>query len=221
MSGEVKFLDDLMVEHMDRNAAQFFAKSGSTRPTAVSHPRLKEGDKLTEPDTGNELVFYDGRWHLKVLGTYAALKYTLTFDKGLGASVDPATKEVTYDQAYGDLATAVYTGYSLAGWYLDEELTEEIAAEDDVTIEANATVYPKYTPIQYPIAYNLDDGANDPLNPAAYTIETPTITLEDAVKEGYTFDGWFSDAGLTTEVTEIALGSTGDVTLYAKFTIIE
>ena len=90
-----------------------------------------------------------------------------------------------------------------------------------MTIEANATVYPKYTPIQYPIAYNLDDGANDPLNPAAYTIETPTITLEDAVKEGYTFDGWFSDAGFTTEVTEIALGSAGDVTLYAKFTLIE
>ena len=74
--------------------------------------------------------------------------------------------------------------------------------------------------IVYTITYDLDDGENDPANPASFTVVTPTIELADATKEGFTFDGWFSDAGKTSAVTEIALGSTGDVTLYAKFTEI-
>ena len=65
--------------------------------------------------------------------------------------------------------------------------------------------------------YDLDGGENGD-NPATYTVVTPTITLADATKEGFTFDGWFSDADWTTQVNEIAQGSTGAVTLYAKFT---
>ena len=58
-------------------------------------------------------------------------------------------------------------------------------------------------------------------NPATYTIETPTITLLDATKADHTFGGWYSDSELEVAVTEITLGSTGNVVLYAKFTIIE
>lgn len=90
---------------------------------------------------------------------------------------------------------------------------------DIVKIEDNANIYAKHVPIVYDITYDLDGGENGD-NPATYTVVTPTITLADATKEGFTFDGWFSDAGKTIAVTEIALGSTGAVTLYAKFTEI-
>jgi uncharacterized repeat protein (TIGR02543 family) len=72
---------------------------------------------------------------------------------------------------------------------------------------------------EYDIAYNLYGGTNHVSNPATYTITTATITLGTPTKTGYTFGGWYSDAEFTTAVTEIALGSTGDVTLYAKFTV--
>lgn len=55
--------------------------------------------------------------------------------------------------------------------------------------------------------------------PSTYTVETETITLPNVTKTGYTFDGWFTDSDFTTQVTEIALGSTGDLVLYAKFTV--
>ena len=72
----------------------------------------------------------------------------------------------------------------------------------------------------YDITYNLDDGTNDTGNPATYTIETATITLIAPTKSGYTFGGWYNNAGFSgSAVTEITLGSTGDIELWAKWTI--
>lgn len=36
-------------------------------------------------------------------------------------------------------------------------------------------------------------------------------------KDGYDFDGWYSDSEFTTKVTEIADTATGDKTVYAKW----
>ena len=70
----------------------------------------------------------------------------------------------------------------------------------------------------YPITYVLDGGTNAPENPASYNVETETITLKDPVKTGYTFAGWYGTDGFTGKaVTEIAQGTTGDMTLYAKW----
>ena len=48
-------------------------------------------------------------------------------------------------------------------------------------------------------------------------METETITLKDPVKPGYTFGGWYKDGEFTTQVTEIPQGTTGNITLYAKW----
>ena len=68
----------------------------------------------------------------------------------------------------------------------------------------------------YTITYvNVEGATNE--NPASYNVETETITLKDPVKTGYTFAGWYKDGEFTTQVTEITQGSTGDITLYAKW----
>ncbi len=73
--------------------------------------------------------------------------------------------------------------------------------------------------ITYTITYNLDGGAAPKANPTTYTVETPTITLAAPTKTGYTFDGWYSDAAFKNQVKQIAQGSTGNKTLWAKWTI--
>jgi len=90
-----------------------------------------------------------------------------------------------------------------------------------VKIEGNAKIYANHVPIVYPITYNLDDGENNPANPASFTVVTPTITLEPAIKVGYTFGGWYTESAFTNAVTKIPLGYHEAVTLYAKFTAIE
>ena len=74
--------------------------------------------------------------------------------------------------------------------------------------------------VDFTISYTLDGGTNDANNPTDYTVETATITLADATKDGYTFEGWYSEAAFTNQVTEIATGSTGDVVLFAKYSEI-
>ena len=72
--------------------------------------------------------------------------------------------------------------------------------------------------IEYSIVYNLDGGTNSPDNPAKYTSLT-SVELKNATKEGFVFDGWYGTPDFSDEkVTSIPLGSTGDKTLYAKFT---
>ena len=56
------------------------------------------------------------------------------------------------------------------------------------------------------------------LNPAFYYEGKGLASLQAESKEGYNFDGWYSDVDCTTKVTSILETQTGDVTLYAKFT---
>ncbi|MCL2328762.1 MAG: InlB B-repeat-containing protein [Bacteroidetes bacterium] len=77
------------------------------------------------------------------------------------------------------------------------------------------------TPMLYSISYQGVE-ASEHNNPASYTPATPTITLNPAADRGEnTFEGWFTDIEYTNEITEIELGTTGNITLYAKWSIEE
>ncbi len=79
----------------------------------------------------------------------------------------------------------------------------------------NAAVESAYT-----VTYELNKGNNDPANPVEIITGTE-YTLNDAEKQGYTFDGWFTDPDFAegTRVT-VLKDFNGNVTLYAKFTVI-
>ncbi|MBD5523630.1 MAG: hypothetical protein HDR04_04275 [Lachnospiraceae bacterium] len=72
----------------------------------------------------------------------------------------------------------------------------------------------------YTITYILNGGMNSVLNPATYTSETDTIILGNATRDGYQFEGWYKDSAYTVRATQIAKGSTGNITLYAKWSEI-
>ena len=83
------------------------------------------------------------------------------------------------------------------------------------TMGENAAVESAYT-----VTYKLNDGENDKANPVEI-ITGNEYTLNDARKTGYTFDGWFTDPDFAegTRVT-VLKDFNGNVTLYAKFTVI-
>ena len=111
-------------------------------------------------------------------------------------------------------------GYAFGGWYTDRKFTESSKFTDGETMpNHDVTYYAKWTLIEYTITYNLNGGTNAERNPAQYNVESQTIPLLDPTKTGYRFDGWYTDDTYSTKVTEIAAGSTDDVTLYAKWTI--
>ena len=153
---------------------------------------------------------------------FDAITYDITYtlDGGTNAANNPA--DYTVETATITLADATKDGYTFEGWYSDAAFT----ADNEVTEIATGSTEPKEffakfsDAITYDITYTLDEGTNAANNPADYTVETATITLADASKDGYTFEGWYSEAAFTNQVTEIATGSTGDVVLFAKYSEI-
>ena len=58
---------------------------------------------------------------------------------------------------------------------------------------------------------------NAAANPGGFQVTDPVITLQQPTRPGYDFQGWYSDAGLTTPVTTINPASATNHTVYAKW----
>ena len=144
--------------------------------------------------------------------------YTITY-----VNVEGATNEnpASYNVETGTitLKDPVKPGYTFEGWYMAEDFTGSAVTEIVQGTTGNITLYAKWLE-NYTITYELNGGTNAPENPAGYNVETETITLKDPVKPGYTFGGWYKDGEFTTQVTEIAQGTTGNITLYAKWELV-
>lgn len=69
----------------------------------------------------------------------------------------------------------------------------------------------------YNITYILKGGTNNSANPSTYTEKDTVITLQDPVREGYQFEGWYIDAAYSVRVTEIYGINKHDIILYAKW----
>ena len=141
--------------------------------------------------------------------------YTITY-----VNVDGATNEnpASYNVETGTitLKDPVKTGYTFAGWYKDGEFTTQVTEITQGTT-GNITLYAKWELVSYTITYELNGGTNVPENPAGYNVESETITLKAPTKDKYDFKGWYKDGEFTTQVTEITQGTTGNITLYAKW----
>jgi len=70
-----------------------------------------------------------------------------------------------------------------------------------------------YTKNYYISYHNMSGATNSPANPSKYTKYTPTFTLQDPTKTGYTFTGW-SPADITIEQ-----GSTGNLDFNASWEV--
>ncbi|MBO5012966.1 MAG: InlB B-repeat-containing protein [Paludibacteraceae bacterium] len=156
-----------------------------------------------------------------VTAQWTEITYAVTISAGDNGSVNPSGTQQVGASGLSVTATA-NTGYKFKNWTVTDgaQVTDANSATTTITATADGTVTANFSAITYTINYNLDGGTNHAGNPTNYTIETPTITLKDPTKTGYTFNGWYSEAGFTNKVTQIATGSTGDKTLYAKWTEI-
>ena len=90
---------------------------------------------------------------------------------------------------------------------------------------AFSALYAQWSLITYTITYLNSDGTeltgNSDSNPANYTVETPTFTLQAPTAQiGFSFSGWRTSLNGTPQKTyTITKGTTGNKTLYAIFEI--
>lgn len=149
------------------------------------------------------------------------INYSITYNNFDGTHLNPNS----YTNKENDfvLTEASKEEHTFEGWFTDAEFTQNIT-EITTGSTGNITLFAKFSPIEdlpttYSVTYNLDGGTTT--NPSTYLAEDETITLTDAIKEGYSFDGWYSDSELTLNITEITTGSIGDLEVFAKFSPID
>ena len=103
--------------------------------------------------------------------------------------------------------TADKNGYNFDNWVLTDY---RINAKNH---HAYLNLKAQYGIESYRIVYYLNGGTNNSSNPSTYTIED-SITFAAPTKTGYTFLGWYSNG---TTITEIPLGSTGELNVEARW----
>ena len=181
---------------------------------------IKGGGSVTVDQSGN--LNNDGVMRVMKSGDLNASKSTGNLTGGneycIHLSFDQCDMTDKAVATYGEsvvLPSATLEGYALK-WQLQDTST---MYDPDTTVAAatgnDIFLIESWQPISYNITYKLDGGTNNPSNPATYTIESDTITLADPSRAGYDFKGWIKDD--TTPVTQISKGSTGDITLHARW----
>ena len=148
---------------------------------------------------------------------WSANTYTVTFDAN-GGSVDPASKQVTYNATYGDLPTPTRTGYTFNGWYTEAAGGSQRTSSTKVQITTDITLYARWTANTYTVIFDAQGGNVSPAS-ATVTYAAAYGTLPTPTRTGYTFKGWYTATTGGSKITATtAVVITATQTLYARWT---
>ena len=132
--------------------------------------------------------------------------------------------EETFDYAQEEtikLPKPERAGYTFRGWheYMEDEILTRVSpAEMQAEGVKELNLYASWGSGELDIVYHLDGGENSKLNPETVWQDDSRFQLSPATKEGYKFDGWYTEPEFETQVTVIDPSTlTGPLELFAKF----
>ncbi len=134
-----------------------------------------------------------------------------------------ANVEVTINNLIGEVGEAIpvpteeLAGYKFVGYYLDADFAMPVVSGATFT-SVIKKLYAKYDLITYKIIYHCNGGVQVEENVDSYDIYS-SVTFYDIEKAGYTFEGWYRTENFRNEIPMILAGTTGNVDLYAKFSL--
>ena len=184
--------------------------SGSTIQVTATAEEGYHFVKWSDEATDNPYTFTVSS-DVSLTAEFAPNQYTITFDSDGGTEVAAITAD--YKSTLTKPADPTKTGYTFAGW---NPAFPETMPLNGATLKAT------WTPVSYTISYDLAGGAlaSGVTNPNSYTIESDAITLNNPVREGYTFAGWTgTDLVEATMAVTVAKGSIGNRSFTATWSI--
>lgn len=192
-----------------------------------------DGDLSSDPRTGNQALHF----YSKDDAVDFTVKQTVTVEKSgiysaymfIQGSSDVTSEVILTNETQG---TEQKAAAGLEGWQVWQQPTAEgvsATAGDKLTVTLHVTgnagawgtiddvyLYCQEEFEVYAITYELNGGTNHAENPASYD-KTMEITFKEPTRTGYTFAGWYTEATFTNAITGIPKGTTGAITLYAKW----
>lgn len=156
-----------------------------------------------------------------IVACQQTISFTVSFNSNGGSQVSSVT--YTEGEDFTLPKDPTKEGYTFAGWFFDQTTFANPFTSTswiDQEVNDDVTLYAKWTINQYTIMYALDGGTNASGNVTSYTVED-TISFLSPTRSGYLFEGWYTDLSYTSLVTSLAQGSTGNLTLFAKWSRLE
>jgi uncharacterized repeat protein (TIGR02543 family) len=147
-------------------------------------------------------------------------EYNITYN--LNGGENPTNVSVKYNITSNSitLPTPTKTGFTFGGWFNNEDFSGTSITSIPSGSTGDINLYARWTPTNFTITYNLNNGTNHADNPTSFTIECEKITLNSPTRIGFIFAGWFTNSSFTGEaITTIPTGSTGNRTLWARWTL--
>lgn len=196
----------------DCNAGHVVSGAADVTPVAPS-PNSGGGGTGGGP-AGASAALREGASGLVVL-RWAVLDVTVTFaSNGHGGSVAsqtfPAGGTVTPPTAPTE------TGFTFNGWFSDVALTTPVDFASPVT--AATTFYAAWSAV-VPVTVSFDSGLGGSIAPQLIVPGGTVARPADPSRSGFTFNGWFSDAALTTPA-DFSAPVTASTTFYASWTAV-
>ena len=151
-------------------------------------------------------------------------KYTLSFDSKGGSFVQAVSAFAGETVQLTQKPTR--SGYTFDGWYTNSSYTGTPITS--IVLTDNTTLYAKWSKestvggggggggvtTKYTVSFKTPDGiVLDTIKKASGS--TLALSAYSFVKEGYKFEGWYTDKALTNKVTSVKVDK--DITLYAKW----
>ncbi|MBQ0064358.1 MAG: InlB B-repeat-containing protein, partial [Firmicutes bacterium] len=109
-----------------------------------------------------------------------------------------------------NLIFSVYAGSFAHSYVVEKGWNYECMGEEEITIEAQEVTL-------HTITYELNGGINSPSNPEMFVSTEEPIVLQEATKEGYAFEGWYTDSTYQTRISQIDPSIDNDMVLFAKW----
>ena len=172
------------------------------------------GEDYTNGEEVNNLTAENGVT-VNLYAQWTAKKYTVTLNAGDGtinAGNDgwaragdnkTATKDITYDSAYGTLPTASRTGYTFASWYTEATGGTKVTNTTKMQTASAVTLYPHWTANPYKIKFNANGGTGTMADLDMKYDTAKKLTSNEFTKTGYHFKEWTTNAdGTGTKYTD-------------------
>ncbi|MEK5429417.1 InlB B-repeat-containing protein [Lysinibacillus sp. FSL R7-0073] len=213
------------------NAQAYTVSFNTDGGSAVSNQSVLHGGKATIPEVEPTKAGYTfGGWYKDIGGTqvydfnsviteattiYAkwnAQAYTVSFNTDGGSAV--SNQSVAHGEKASEPTPApTKGGYTFEGWYKDVGYTQTYDFTSVIT--ENTTIYAKWNAQTYVVSFNTDGGSAVSNQSVAHG-EKASEPTPAPTKGGYTFGGWYKDAGYT-QTYDFTSVITENMTIYAKW----
>ena len=210
----------------------FDSKGGSE----VKAVKVKKGNTITLPANPTKVDFIFGGWftdddtfknqfdaktpitaNLTLYAKWDVPEYTVTFNSKGGSTVNAITN-VKKGSTIALPPNPTKDGFIFGGWFTDDNtFKNQFDAKTPVT--ADITLYAKWDLPEYTVTFNSKGGSA--VNAITNVKKGSTITLPpNPTKDGFTFDGWYTDDNTFKNQFDATTPVTADITLYAKWTAV-